>query len=88
MDKVSHIIGVAKVEFDGELVSYEATPKGHRVCILFNSITTYNEYWKVADHVQKCYCDDLIVEHFIPYSDDHDPVKRTATRLYAQLQRM
>jgi hypothetical protein len=88
MDTVSHIIGVAKVEFNGELVTYEATPTGHRILILFSDLVTYNDYWKVADHVERCYNDDLVVEHFVPYADDHDPVQRTATRLYAQLQQM
>ena len=88
MDKVSHIIGMAMVEYDGELIAYEATPQGHKVCILFTDIATYNQWWKVANHVKRCYDKDLVVEHFIPYRDDHDPVKRMATQLYNELRTM
>jgi hypothetical protein len=85
MDKVAEIIGVANVEFEGELIAYEADRDGHRVVLLFNDIATYNQYWKVADHVHRCYNKDLVVEHLVPYESDHDPVKRIATQLFAQM---
>jgi hypothetical protein len=39
MDKVAEIIGVANVEFEGELIAYEADRDGHRV-VLFTSFLT------------------------------------------------
>ena len=85
MDKVAEIIGMAMAEFDGELVAYEAKPEGHLVCFAFADVVNFNEWWKKAEFVNNCYNDILLVDHLIPYKNDHDPVKRIATQLYSHL---
>jgi hypothetical protein len=88
MDRVSQIIGRSVVEFDGELIAYEAQPNGHQVIFLFPDVISYNRWWQSSTYIQKCWDKDLVVEHFIPYDDDHDPVKRIATQLYASMKEM
>ena len=85
MDKVAQIIGMAGVEFDAELLAYEAQEKGHFVSIIFPDVRTYNEWWKTANYIKRCYDRELAVDHLIPYEGDHDPVKRIAAQLYAHM---
>ncbi len=87
MDLVSQVIGRAKVEFKGELIAYQATSEGHDIRIKFSDVVTYNQWWKIAEHVWRCYDKDLIVVHLIPYANDHDPVKLTTIELHAALRR-
>ena len=87
LDLPSQMIGRAKVEFNGELIAYKQILKGHVIHIRFSDIIAYNQWWKVADHVHRCYDKDLIVTHFIPYANDHDPIELVAIEHHAALRR-
>ncbi len=88
MDKAAQILGRANIEFDGELILYQAKPNGHLFILVFPDVVSYNKWWQSSTYIQKCHTEDLIVEHFVPYDNDHDPAKQLATELYAQIKQI